>query len=178
MFPKYVWADDVLTADECSLIIDSGIRNMKRANTENNDPGNYRKGSIGWFLKGENPETDAVLEKVIYVFGGIVHDYFCGVQLNKIEPIQFTHYEKGDHFGWHYDAFGGSDMPVRLFSASLELSDPESYEGGGLEFHETIENPIPHRNQGRLIVFPSLLLHRARKVTAGRRCSLVLWGGV
>lgn len=177
MFPKYVWADAVLTADECSLIVDKGKQNMRRANTENNNPGDYRTGSIGWLLKGENPELDPVLEKVIQTFGQIVHDYFRGVQLQKIEPIQFTHYQEGDHFDWHYDAFAGEDQPVRLFSASMELSDPSSYDGGGLEFH-TLNPPVPERKLGRLIVFPSLLLHRARKVDAGERTSLVLWGGV
>ena len=177
MFTKYAWADSVLTADECSLIVDKGKQNMQRANTVNNDPSDYRTGSIGWMLKGDNPELDPAFEKVVKTFSQIVRNFFRGVQLKKIEPIQFTHYQEGDHFDWHYDAFAEEDKPVRLFSASMELSDPSSYDGGGLEFH-TLNPSVPERKLGRLIVFPSLLLHRARKIKTGERTSLVLWGGV
>lgn len=149
--------------------------NMQRPNTGDNNPGDYRTGSVGWFVRGKNPEIDPLLQRVTQSFGRIVEEHFNGFRLRGVEPIQFTHYREGDHFDWHHDSFADFSRPVRSFSASLELCDPESYEGGGLEFH-TIEPPIPERKLGRMIVFPSLLLHRARRVTSGTRSSLVLWG--
>lgn len=175
MLPKYCFYDDVLTEQECSLIIETGQQNMQRANTANDNPGDYRTGSVGWFVKGKHPDIDPMLERVVEWFGRTISEGFHGARIRGVEPIQFTHYEKGDHFDWHYDSFDTPNKPIRLFSASMELSDPSTYTGGGLEFH-TLEEPIPERKLGRLIVFPSLLLHRARKVETGTRTSLVLWG--
>lgn len=175
MLPRYIYWDDVLTPEECGQIIDAGTSKMSRANTDNNEPGGYRTGSVGWFVKGQHPDLDPLFGRVIQAFAAGVREGFRGATIGQIEPIQYTHYEPGDHFNWHYDAFDRTDKPLRQFSASMELCDPKTYEGGGLEF-QAIDPPIPERKIGRLIVFPSLLLHRARRVTSGTRSSLVLWG--
>ena len=177
MFPKYAWIDSLLSEKECAFVIEKGKELMERANTANNNPDDYRVGSVGWFLKGEDTDLDLILERVIDGFGWTVYEHFYGAKIKGVEPIQFTHYQEGDYFDWHYDAIEHSERPLRVYSASLELTNPESYSGGGLEFH-TLEQTIPDRALGRLVVFPSLLLHRARKVESGERSSLVLWASM
>ena len=58
---------------------------------------------------------------------------------------------------------------------SLQLSTPEEYKGGKLEFNLG-SNIIEANNEvGSLTLFPSYLLHRVTPVVSGVRRSLVLW---
>ena len=70
---------------------------------------------------------------------------------------------------------------VRKISMTINLSDPNNYEGGNLKFdlgphvkeRYKICNEI--RPQGSVIVFPSFMYHCVTPVTSGTRYSLVLW---
>ena len=173
MIPRWAWVDTDLTAAECEQIIEVGAESLKDAATGNND-NKKRQGQVSWFVKGQHFEVDSLMQRCVNAFGSGVKEHF-GQNLVGFEPIQFTHYGPGDFYGWHYDAHTKPDISPRHYSATLELSDPTLCKGGGLEFH-SIEAKRPQKKQGRMVIFPSMLLHRARKVTAGRRCSLVLWG--
>lgn len=174
----YVYMDDVLTAADCGRIIEAGSTGLDTA-TVARDGGSIsdiRKGQTSFFQKG--CELDALMQQSVDAMCYLASE-LLGTNLQHIEPIQFSDYKKGDFYGWHYDQFGVMADNKQLFdrqiSASLELSDPDTYEGGGLEFYG-IGDDVPERKQGRIIVFSSMMCHRAREVTAGRRCSLVLWG--
>ncbi len=88
------------------------------------------------------------------------------------EGAQIATYEPGGHYGWHMD-IGQGLFSTRKLSMSLQLSDPEDYDGGELEFRAS-STPAP-KEQGSLIVFPAFLEHRVRPVTRGTRLSLVSW---
>jgi len=121
------------------------------------------------------------------------------------ERHQYTTYEHrpnapvtGDFYTWHLDS---SDMPqseggrVRKLSSTLQLSDPEDYEGGGFDYIEyqgifdkldiydtridigSFKKSIPFsaKAKGTLIVFPSDTYHQVTPVTRGVRKSLVSW---
>ena len=69
---------------------------------------------------------------------------------------------------------------VRKLSMTLNLTDPNSYEGGDLMFdlgknEGDISTATEARNQGTIIVFPSFLYHCVSPVTKGIRYSLVNW---
>ena len=70
---------------------------------------------------------------------------------------------------------------VRKLSFTLNLTEPENYEGGNLLFDmgEHSENKIIQcneiRTQGSLVVFPSFIKHCVTPVTKGTRYSLVNW---
>lgn len=173
----YFYMDGVLTPQECDQIIAAGSKNMTPAQTQNGKATDeVRKGKTFFFSEGENPDLDPLFQRCVDAMIFCGNEAF-GTNVAYIEPIQFTDYGKGDHYRWHYDQNGvtETEKPDRHLSASLELCDPETYEGGGLEFFG-IGDDVPERKQGRIIVFSSMMCHRARKVTAGRRCSLVLWG--
>src|SRR5215471_14063255 len=101
--------------------------------------------------------------------------FFCvdvvGVETN----VQLARYDSSDRgfYGWHTD-FAGI-RPLRKLSISIQLSDPEHYDGGDLELLYGTEPQKLDRSRGALIVFPSFMLHRVTPVTRGARWSLVAW---
>ena len=115
--------------------------------------------------------------------------------LDWYEPTQITKYNNGDYYKWHVDQHAGlypNDHKnvnfrnkIRKVSCSLLLSDPETYEGGSMDFavptskdgNLMIEKTnVPALSAGTLIVFPSFINHKVNPVTNGTRYSLVVWG--
>lgn len=95
------------------------------------------------------------------------------------EKIQFTEYyaSEGGHYGWHQD-IGKGPTSIRKVSITVQISDPNEYEGGDLEIWKGGDAPIKApRGKGTVVVFPSYMMHRVTKVTYGKRQSLVLWVG-
>lgn len=99
------------------------------------------------------------------------------------DSIQYTEYyssEKGK-YNWHQDLSSPLGPPYRKLSLTIQLSDPNEYEGGDLEIY------IPHpengqiitvpKEKGNIVVFPSYMWHRVTPVTKGIRKSLVWWVG-
>lgn len=95
------------------------------------------------------------------------------------DPFQYSVYssERNAHFGWHADQFE-REIPRKL-SFSLQLSDPDSYEGCDLEiFGGSTRKPVAApRTRGALIAFPSYVMHRVTPIKSGVRKALILWAG-
>ena len=91
----------------------------------------------------------------------------------------------------HIDnAFPYKDGPnkglIRKLSLTIQLSDPEDYEGGMFEQRILRKNDEGDLNaitnslesikpRGSLLVFPGFVYHRVMPVTKGTRRSLVAW---
>lgn len=116
------------------------------------------------------------------------------------ESMQYTRYGEGQFYGWHNDAglstqykpvtqgnrgFDGGIAQdfmnencemVRKLSFSLQLSDPDDYEGGNVQLlDEAGNNYFAPRRRGSVILFDSRTQHRVLKVTKGVRKSIVGW---
>lgn len=114
------------------------------------------------------------------------------------ESVQYTLYGEGQYYGWHNDSsistyykptnVGSSTEScladimnknsefVRKLSFSLQLSDPNDYEGGNLQLiDEEGKTYFAPRKKGTIIVFDSRTQHRVLKVTKGVRKSIVGW---
>ena len=78
--------------------------------------------------------------------------------------------------GWHIDIGPGS-INHRKISCTIQLSDPDEYEGGDLEIWTGGDFKTIERKQGCAILFPSFLMHRVTPITKGTRRSIVLWMG-
>ena len=99
----------------------------------------------------------------------------------KLEDCRI--YSKGELDDWdqtlifHYPHDEDYKNVTRKLSLTLQLSDPNTYEGGKFLLfngeHEPSEPPI--REQGSIIVFDSRLWHKVTPVTKGVRYSLVSW---
>lgn len=72
---------------------------------------------------------------------------------------------------------------IRKLSVTINLNNPEDYEGGNLKFdfgpHNNLKNQfhecVEIRPRGSVIVFPSYVYHQVTPVTKGTRYSLVMW---
>lgn len=95
------------------------------------------------------------------------------------EPIQYTEYHDylSGHYDWHHD-LGSGFASHRKISISVQLSDPQTYNGGELQIKLNGDKvtSIP-KKLGDATIFPSYLLHRVNPVTTGTRKSLVMWVG-
>lgn len=110
------------------------------------------------------------------------------LDVQNIEPLQFTEYTGGGFYNWHVDAHGwpygpDTDFPgmVRKMSFSVLMNDPDEYTGGELEVdsgwndNENLKEIVKLKGIGDMVIFHSLLPHRVRPVTQGIRKSLVGW---
>jgi hypothetical protein len=93
--------------------------------------------------------------------------------LAHTEPVQLSEYQVGDEYDWHLD-LGPGPASRRKLSLSVQLTEPNEYEGGDLEI-KGVHNIPALRKRGSVIIFPSFLLHRVTPVTRGVRRSLVAW---
>lgn len=100
---------------------------------------------------------------------------FWQFELARGECIQYSRYSAAQHYHWHMDLGSEGDIMQRKLSLTLQLSEPDSYQGGDLEFMIGRAREVAAREQGVVTIFPSYVLHRVTPVEQGIRCSLVQW---
>ena len=156
------------------------------------DGGNWVSGFVWYYIRKANREN-------------FMYD-IEGIDTNE---IQYTEYQKGEYYDWHVDdnigrclfndkvlasaSNQGENIAIlngeyiRKLSFSIQLSDPEDYEGGELEFKVSnynsrkrgdfnLDEPFHAPNKkGTIIIFDSRVKHRVREVKSGVRKSLVGW---
>lgn len=98
----------------------------------------------------------------------------------KVFPPLFNRYAGGDAFGLHVDNAiriqRGSDFHIRSdLSATLFLSDPDSYDGGELVIEEQFGEQRVKLPAGHMVVYPASSLHRVTPVTKGARVASFFW---
>jgi PKHD-type hydroxylase len=90
------------------------------------------------------------------------------------EDLQLGQYIEGEgHYDWHMDV--GENASTRKLSVSIQLSDPEEYEGGELNFFINRNEIKAPKTKGTVVIFPSFFMHKVSMVTKGVRKSLVIW---
>ena len=104
--------------------------------------------------------------------------------------------KRGDFYTWHTDA-GPTTYPdgtIRKLSCTIQLSDPDEYEGGHFQWLDATTEfdrmqdsstinmtnaiqtvPFSMKQKGTIILFPSFLHHQVTPVLRGQRKSLVTW---
>jgi PKHD-type hydroxylase len=101
-----------------------------------------------------------------------------GFELNGADRMQYAVYRKHDFFEWHQDMLRVRYGPIRKVSVVLQLSAPEQYRGGRLQFLDSDFGPFTPETfvpQGSVAVFSSLLKHRVTPIKHGERRSLTVW---
>jgi PKHD-type hydroxylase len=98
----------------------------------------------------------------------------------KVFPPLFNRYAGGQGFGTHIDNAirlkRGSDFRLRSdLSATLFLSDPDSYDGGELVIEGAFGAQAVKLPAGHLILYPASSLHRVEPVTRGVRVASFFW---
>ena len=138
-----------------------------------------------------------------YVQAANRNNFLYDISFIESESMQYASYGVGEYYHWHTDSsiavhykpkFQTSAREstkddnylrertavenelVRKISFSLQLSDPDDYEGGNIQFiDESNKNYIAPRQKGTLIIFDSRTKHRVCKVRSGVRKSIVGW---
>ena len=104
---------------------------------------------------------------------------FFNIHITKLDFVQFAEYDASyeGEYKEHHDVFWNNQDPYyhRKLSCVIQLSDPNTYEGGDLELTESTALDKECRNQGTIVYFPSMMRHRANRVTKGVRYSIAAW---
>jgi PKHD-type hydroxylase len=98
----------------------------------------------------------------------------------KVFPPLFNRYAAGDAFGAHVDTAirirRGSDFRIRSdLSATLFLSDPDSYDGGELTITTQFGAQSVKLPAGQLVLYPASSVHHVTSVTRGTRVASFFW---
>ena len=78
------------------------------------------------------------------------------------------------HNDWHMD-MGRAYAASRKLGFTIQLTNPDDYEGGDLEFYNVEIGAKSMRQKGTLAIFPTYWLHRVTPVTKGTRDAVVGW---
>lgn len=123
---------------------------------------------------GPEPQHQWLYQKLEQVAYGANHERYHFDMAGFGEALQLTRYGAGDFFDWHMD-FGPGEISHRKLGITVQLSDPEAYEGGDLEFRVSERVVKAPRTKGTIIVFPAFVQHRVTVITKGTRESIVAW---
>jgi PKHD-type hydroxylase len=131
-----------------------------------------RDSKISWLYPVDG--IDWVFRRVTDITLNLNERFFKFDLFGLNEGFQFTNYEApSGKYGKHVDR--SMNIPVRKLSISIQLTNPNEYEGGELKLYQSEEENVMSKEQGTLIIFPSYVLHEVMPVTKGERNSLVTW---
>ena len=206
--------DGGLSKEKVDMIMEKGLSKQESVathqlpNLDRSADDHIRSSRIAWL------DDEAVYECIRPFVWSANENAGWRLDLRHIEMVQFTKYGLNQHYNWHIDGHcdhnaskvlsshqdyqsQGQVMPItetdqpdfvgmcRKVSITVNLSDPEDYEGGDLwlthlptdynsEEFRTFTDPS-FRDKGAVVVFPSWVRHRVTPVTRGTRYSAVAW---
>ncbi|MGZ5037551.1 MAG: 2OG-Fe(II) oxygenase [Usitatibacter sp.] len=161
---------DLFTAEECARIVAACETHPLHQGQLVQERENYRRASAAWIAP--DGDTRFVYERIATMVAKL-NGWYRYELFGFLEPLHFIRYDEGGKFDWHLDC-GADRTCTRKLSVTVQLSAPDAYAGGALEFCPQGEL---HRSryQGAATVFPSLLAHRVTPIERGVRHSIVAW---
>jgi len=168
--------DSVFSAEECERILDIG-RALDRAGRlsagrvdAEQSIDSMRDVAIAFLAPDES--TAWIFQRLGEILAQANQDAYRFDIDGFHQGVQISRYSPGQHYGWHLD-IGPGAAAGRKLSLTLQLSDPQDYDGGNLEFR--VPDLAAGRARGSMTVFPSWAVHRVAPVRRGERWSLVSW---
>ena len=160
---------NVFTPEEIAAIRLMGESASGLQGKVENAPRSHRNCSVAW-LEPEGWLAEKLEEAIAHI-----NEQFFGFDLEGFaEAFQYTLYREGGWYGWHVDKGENTAAPRKL-SLTIQLSAPDEYEGGEFQINNGSEVLQFGREQGRVLAFPSWVLHQVTPVSRGTRRSLVVW---
>jgi Rps23 Pro-64 3,4-dihydroxylase Tpa1-like proline 4-hydroxylase len=175
----YTIKPNLLTKDECDLILNFSIDNLilKPASIVGEEEHNYdvRKSNVVFYPYYQ--KFPFILEKISKLINENIS--VKGFDLDyKNSEFQFTEYKIGDFFGWHRDITGSEITQYKRY-CSLVIQLNDEYEDGDLEIKLSDNSVMTvEKGIGNVIVFLSNMEHRVTSVKSGNRYTLVNWVGL
>lgn len=133
----------------------------------------------------DSPQARALGETILAALGR--NPLFVSAALPlKVFPPLFNRYDAGMKFDEHVDnairfahpslVKEGANIRYRTdLSATLFLSDPDDYDGGGLIIEDTYGEHEVKLAAGDLILYPASSLHRVAPIVRGSRWASFFW---
>jgi PKHD-type hydroxylase len=184
----WVWWDGMFSAEELSMLCQLGEHGTADATVFGDAKGEARSADNN--IRVSKTRFFPFSEEHAWIFDRFnraiqeINGRWFGFDLNGYEKFQYTEYhasEKG-HYGWHIDmCLGDTYLPAdmhepRKLSLSLILNEPGvDYQGGDFQFKWGEKEDIAVSAKGRILAFPSWMMHRVTPVTEGMRKSIVIW---
>jgi PKHD-type hydroxylase len=142
----------------------------------------HRSSSISWLKRDDT--TEFIYSKVLQLIYMENVNNKWNFDYDAIEDLQFTRYDKSQHYNWHADqkstVYHDEELSGKIRKISFSIILNDDYEGGDFQFEvgapyeeDRIITLTP--SKGCAIVFPSFKFHRVTPVTKGVRYSLVGW---
>lgn len=159
---------DIIAVAEQSLFNDGGLlRGVKDDNA--------RRARVTWLE--DAPQTAWIGERLIEAVIDLNRRHFRFDLTDFSERSQIAWYTAADggFFDWHADIGDGHIAARRKLTLVVQLSPPDSYDGGTLEVNANGHLRSARRARGCGFLFPSFVLHRVAPVTRGARYSLTTW---
>jgi PKHD-type hydroxylase len=167
----YAFWNNAFSKEECQTIINIA-KNKGLIKGTTKVESDVRDSKISWLYPTDN--LDWVFRRVTDIVLNLNERFFKFDLFGLNEGFQFTNYEApSGKYGKHVDR--GTNTTVRKLSISIQLTNPEEYEGGELKLYDSEKETVMDKTQGTLIIFPSYVLHEVMPVTKGERNSLVTW---
>jgi PKHD-type hydroxylase len=173
--------NDVFSKEEIEKIMDlEDIQSFKKGLVGGGDihsqyNSKTRESDIMWIHPFDLSEW--LFDKFGQLVSAVNHDHFL-YDISGFDAFQYTVYREDSHYDWHIDVGNISTNFERKISATIMLSDPNSYEGGELNFILGGQVNTPHvikPNMGDVVFFSSWTPHKVAPVKSGVRKSLVTW---
>ena len=183
LFPRAVKpsiCNQIVTDCKQNILKSASVLNFDKKGRD--DP-SIRKTSVDFITDKDNK-----INELAWYFLREANKIQFNYDLTFFQAIQFAEYKDGGFYEYHQDASGiDSNNEGRKLSLSLILSDPNTFEGGELQFYnggrpledngelvgEQVQQDI--QAQGTVVVFDSRTWHRVTPVTSGVRHSVVCW---
>jgi PKHD-type hydroxylase len=178
---QLTWYGNVLSPEYCEYLI-------RKLNTfefqtgqtheevENEIFSGVRKSRIAW------AHHDEEIRKLTEHHAQLINrsDYAFDIYPIGCNEIQYTEYHSSNEgkYDWHDDLISSNNIShksQRKLSLIFQLSNPNNYEGGDIEFMNIDVDQNVLKQQGTIIAFPSFIKHRVTPVTSGVRNSIVTW---
>jgi PKHD-type hydroxylase len=167
----YAYWNNAFSKEECQTIINIAKDKGLVTGTTKGES-DARESKVSWLYSVDNIEW--AFRRVTDITLNLNERFFKFDLFGLNEGFQFTNYEApSGKYGKHIDR--SMNMPVRKLSISIQLTNPEEYEGGELKLYDGEKETVMDKTQGTLIIFPSYVLHEVMPVTRGERNSLVTW---
>lgn len=179
-FPFVTW-DNGFTDEDLKSIIDycdsAGLQKGVTFGAQTDEEiEKHRVSNVKFHDRNEN--TAWIFDKLNFIIQA-ANEQFYNFHLNGYDSFQYTTYDSNGRYDWHTDiSFGEkfvNDSEPRKLSLSLVLND--DFEGGEFQINNGKEETpiIVPMHKGRVVLFPSFMIHRVTPVTKGIRKSLVVW---
>jgi PKHD-type hydroxylase len=174
-FAEYVYYQGLILPHEIDKILSfwNDDKTIKAPiDGENKYDDELRKSAV-MFIEN-NQENDWIYNKLAGLAINCNNERYWFDLLGFHQELQLTRYSEGDFFDWHLD-FGAGEISARKLSMTIQLSDPDDYEGGDLQFMINQKIVSAPREKGTIVIFPSFIMHRVTPITKGTRQSIVGW---